>query len=250
MATSIPGAPPAVAAALSRLQEELRAAAGANLAALVVYGGLARGRFRPGRSDVNVVVVLRDASAVSLAAIAPALQAAWRTAAVEPMILTPAEIGPAVDVFPTKFLDIKRHHLVLVGDDPFASLDASPEHVRLRVKQELHNLLMRLRRRYLAAAGDRAELMLAVADVTRPLALVLADLLRLTGKEEPADDRSAGIFEAAAAAFGLECAVLARLAALRQDPGRSEDLDGLSGGVLKAIATAAEFVDRMKEAKT
>ena len=40
----IPGAPAAVAAALDRLKDELTAAAGSNLAGLILYGGLARTR--------------------------------------------------------------------------------------------------------------------------------------------------------------------------------------------------------------
>jgi hypothetical protein len=59
----LPGAPAAVVAALDRLKDELTLAAGQNLAGLILYGGLARGRYRPGKSDVNVIVLLHDASA-------------------------------------------------------------------------------------------------------------------------------------------------------------------------------------------
>ena len=248
MPLSIPGAPPAVTAALDRLQQELTERAGNHLAGIILYGGLARGRFRPGKSDVNLVILLRDASAQVLDAIAPALQAAWRAAGVEPLILTPAEVAPAVDVFPTKFLDIKRHHLVLMGEDPFANLEADAEHVRLRIKQELHNLLLRLRRRYIAAVGDPTSMAQLLVDAARPFALELAALLRLTGKEPPADDRTGAIFEAAAGPFGLDRDVLARLAALRQDARRTDDVAGLYAGVLQAVARATEVVDRMKEA--
>jgi len=55
------GAPAGVVAAIDRLREELAGAAGANLAGLILYGGLARGRYRPGRSDVNLIVLLHDA---------------------------------------------------------------------------------------------------------------------------------------------------------------------------------------------
>src|SRR5882724_5145092 len=81
----MPETPPAVAAALDRLKEELGRAAGTNLAGLILYGGLARGRYRPGKSDVNVVVLLRDASAATLTAIAPALRTARRAANVVPL---------------------------------------------------------------------------------------------------------------------------------------------------------------------
>ena len=119
------GAPAGVVAAIGRLREELAGAAGANLAGLILYGGLARGRYRPGRSDVNVIVLLHDATAASLAPLAPPLQAAWRAVRVEPMVLTPAEVRHAADAFPTKFLDIKEHHIVLAGDDPFVGLEVA-----------------------------------------------------------------------------------------------------------------------------
>jgi len=56
---SLPGVPPAVTEALEKLRAELTAAASDDLAALVLYGGLVRGRYQPGRSDVNLAVVLR-----------------------------------------------------------------------------------------------------------------------------------------------------------------------------------------------
>src|SRR5436305_13655719 len=115
MSATLPSAPPPVAAALDRLKDELSRAAGENLVALLVYGGLARGRYRPGKSDVNVAIVLRDAGAGALQAIAPALRTARRSVAVVPFILAAAEIPCAGLVFPTKLLDIKEHHIVLCG---------------------------------------------------------------------------------------------------------------------------------------
>ena len=97
------GATPALAEALRRFHEELAGAAGANLAGLILCGGLARGRFRPGQSDVNVVVLLHDVSAAALAAIGPALRAARRSSNVAPLIVTPAEVRPAAAVFPINF---------------------------------------------------------------------------------------------------------------------------------------------------
>ncbi len=67
MLDQLPGAPAAIARAIERLKDELARAAGENLAGLILYGGLARGRYRPGKSDVNVVVLLHDASPSALA---------------------------------------------------------------------------------------------------------------------------------------------------------------------------------------
>ena len=243
----IPGAPAAVAAALDRLKDELTAAAGRNLAGLILYGGLARGRFRPGKSDINVIVLLHDASAGALAAIAPALTTARRAAGVDPLLLTPAEVARAADAFPTKFLDIKHHHIVLAGTDPFAGLEVSRERVRMRVEQELRNLLLRLRHGYIAVGSDAAMLTQTMARVARPLALGLQALLQLAGKEVP--DRSADIFEAAVAAFGLEREPLTRLAGLRQNSRPTGDVADLYQGVLAAVGRAADTAVEMKETR-
>jgi hypothetical protein len=241
------GAPAAIARAIERLKDELARAAGQNLAGLILYGGLARGRYRPGQSDVNVVVLLHDASASALAAVAPALQTAWRAAGVDPLLLTPAEVPHAADAFPTKFLDIKNHHIVLAGANPFARLEVTREQIRLRAAQGLRNLLLRLRYRYIAAGSDAAMLARALARSARPFALELKALLKLSGKEVPAEDRTAAVFDAAATVFGLEREPLARLAELRQNPRPTGDLAELFRGVLEAIARAADIADQMKE---
>jgi hypothetical protein len=244
---TLPGAPPAIAAALTRLKEELLRTAGKNLAGLILYGGLARGRFRPGQSDVNVIVLLHDVSAPALTAIGPALRAARRAAGVAPMILTPGEVPAAAVVFPTKFLDIKDHHILLAGEDPFTGLDVPREQVRLRVAQELRNLTLRLRRRFLVVLDDPALQVEALINLARPLAIELAALLRLAGREVPHVDRTAAIFQAAAAAFDVDGEALARLAALREEGTSSEDLQPLFARLLPTLAKLTDCADRMKE---
>jgi hypothetical protein len=238
-----PQFPADIADALHRLEDDLKLAAGENFAALVLYGGLARGRFRPGKSDVNLLVLLHDAGLPALEAVMPALRAARRAAGVDPMVLTPAELPRAAAAFPTKFLDIRNHHLVLAGEDPFPALEVNREEVRQRVVQALQNLLMRLRQGYFAAGGDVPALARTLAQVARPLALELEALLWLQGLEVPADDRSASVFAAAAQAFALDGDALAGLAGLRHGA-PAGDLDTLWRGVLETVARAAELADQ------
>jgi hypothetical protein len=242
------GAPPAVTAMLRLFRDDLIRVAGPNFAGVLLYGGLARGRFRPGKSDVNVVVLLHDLSAPALAAIAPILRAAWRGAAIEPILLTPAEVRQAADAFATKFLDIKEHHLVLAGEDPFADLEVQREHLRLRAEQELRNSVLRLRRRYVAIGDEPDELTAQLAHLARPLAVELAALLRLANRPLPAEDHTRDLFAAAAAAFDLDGSVLARLAALRGDGPPPEDAPALYHQVLGVIARAATVAAQLKEA--
>lgn len=243
MTNSQTAIPTSVSVALDTLKNELARAAGGNLAGLILYGGVARGRYRVGKSDVNVVVLLQDASDAALAAIAPALRAARRSIGVEPFILTPREVPHVAAAFPIKLLDIKRHHVVLAGSDPFTGLEIDREQVRLRTSQELRNLLMRLRHRRVAADGDALQLSVTLADSARSLAIGMNAALFLVGKEPPEDDRTAAIFSAAAAAFGLDAAPLATLADLRQGTSAAVEPLKLFAAVLTALERVLELVD-------
>lgn len=242
------GVPKDIAEGLVRVRGELERAAGDNLVGLLLYGGLSRGRYRPGRSDVNVAVILRDASSFALSAIAPSLKHAFLALRLEPFVVTATEIRRSADVFPTKFLDIQRHHLLLCGEDPFQGLVISREHLRLRVEQELRNLSLRLRRRYLSVYDDEGGMTLALVDVAVPLAVNLAGLLDLAGKDAPADDALASTYEKAAAAFGLNLPVLLRLAEVRRSGMVGEDARSLLEAVLAALVRAAEAADRLEVA--
>jgi hypothetical protein len=246
MSVDVPGAPAAVSAALDDLATALPAAAGADFAGLVLYGGLARGRFREGRSDVNVVVLLRRADAGVLDRIAPALRAARRSAGVETMLLTPQEVPAAAHDFPTKFLDIRRHHLLLAGEDPFATLQVPRALVQRRIAQSLRNLLLRLRRRYAIAFDDAAELKTTLADLARPLAIELAALLADGGHAVPEADRTAAIYAAAAQAFGLDAGALADVAALRDGTWQDRrPVAQVCGALLAVLAALADRTDAL-----
>jgi predicted nucleotidyltransferase len=246
MPLSLPGAPKAVVAALESLASSLREAAGAEFAGLVLYGGLARGRFREGRSDVNVVILLHRADIDVLDRISPVLRKARRAAAVEAMLITPAEVPAATFEFPTKFLDIKRHHIVLAGADPFAALEVPRVMVQLRIAQSLRNLLLRLRRRYATAFDDEPGLKETLIEVARPLAIELLAMLYDDGRPVPENDQTAAVFTAAASAFGLDGVVLAELAALRAATPRGAGAGGvgaLYGRLLDLVARLADHAD-------
>lgn len=237
---------PEARSALERLGEDISIAAGTNLTGLILYGSLARGRYRPGKSDVNIVVLLGDTTTESLAAIAPALRAAWRALRVEPFILKLSEIESMADVFPTKLLDIQAHHIVLIGEDPFVGLEVKPEHLRLRIEQELRNIALRMRRRFVSIFDNPAALAIALTDVAVSLKVELGALLRLAGKDEPAENTSAAVLQAAAAAFGLDRDALARVAAMRRDDNQADDLPELYNRVLSSVTRAAEIADQMR----
>ena len=239
-------APAEIRQQISELRDGLAREAGENLRGLMLYGSLARGRYRPGKSDINMVVLLADTSTESLRAIASILRQAWRAIRVEPFILKASEARRLAETFPTKLLDIQTHNITLMGENPFAGIDVSRKLLRLRIEQGLTNLALRLRRRYISIFDDPRSLAVTLADAAVSLKVELAALLQLAGKVEPSESTSAAVLEVAAAEFDLDREALLQMAALRRDGNPPEDLPALYNRALAAIARAAEIVSSIE----
>jgi predicted nucleotidyltransferase len=143
-------------AALQQFTDRLAAGLGENLVAAVLYGGAAKGQFTENRSDLNVVVVLREASLAALDEIASAAALAQREAPLQLMILAETDLAECVEVFATKFHDMQRHHILLRGRDVLAPLAISRERLIRQARRELVNLKLRLRQAYWQR-GNRLE---------------------------------------------------------------------------------------------
>jgi predicted nucleotidyltransferase len=178
---------PEVEKALAALVAQLREAAGPNLLGVALYGGLAKGRFTPGVSDVNVLIVLADAGLERLLAIAPAVTRALRESRAIPFVVTPEDLRISARLFPGKVLDMQESHRVLCGEVHLEGLAVAPEDLRLRARQEIKNTELRLRLRAVERSGDPDALWRGLMASLPKLAVTLETLLRLDGVAVPAD---------------------------------------------------------------
>jgi predicted nucleotidyltransferase len=195
---------------LQELEEALEKAAGSNLAALVVYGSAVRGGFEPGRSDIDVIVVLHDTSLPNLKSISEPLMLARFRGRVEAMILKHDNIAAASDVFPLLYDDVRQRHVVLSGSDPFVDLKIENTHRRLRIEQELREARIRMRRAVVDALGSEAGIAGSVTRKVKQIRGPLHALLLLKGTA--CDDRLEAVLEATGKAYGVDTAPLLRVA--------------------------------------
>lgn len=191
---------------------------GEDLVGILVHGSVARGEYRAGESDVDAIVVLKDARVEKLSAIANAMQLARYSARIEAMILTEEEIPGASDVFPLLYDDIKRCHFLIFGRDPFASVEVHDTHRRLRIEQELREARIRLRRAVTDAGGAREALGGAVVRKLKQVRGPLHALLALAGS--PCAPDLATVIGAACARYGIDPAPLR---AGRESPERAHE---------------------------
>jgi predicted nucleotidyltransferase len=226
--------PAAVRGHLDELRKSLAKILGDDLVGLLVYGSAARGEYREGRSDVDLMLVVKEAPRAKLEAITNALQLARYAARIEAMILTAAEIPRAADVFPLLYDDIRREHVLLAGTDPFSELVISDRHRRLRIEQELREAQIRLRRAVIDAQGSPEMLGGAVFRKLRQIRGALHALFALHGVDV-ADDLKA-VFDHAAKTYGLD---LSALFAVHEKPIRAHE------AIEKLLAAAVDDADRM-----
>lgn len=134
--------------------EQLAIALPSELRCVVLYGSAAAGDFLPGASNYNLLVVAEPLNAAGLDRAAP-IVADWVEAGnPHPLLFTPAQLRQSRDAFPIELLDIHESRRVLWGTDLLAEFTVKPGDLRLQVERELTGKLLKLRARYVLAAGD------------------------------------------------------------------------------------------------
>lgn len=116
--------------------------------AILVYGSAARGEFLPGYSNVNLLILLEQVTQPVLQAWA-GLGKPWNSEKIiAPLLLTQEDLRQSSEVFPLEFLNIRDHHVLLQGIDPFPDLPVNAARLLFQCEQELRGNLLRIRQRY------------------------------------------------------------------------------------------------------
>lgn len=214
---------PEIERALEALVVQLREAGGANLLGVALYGGLAKGRFTPGVSDVNVLVVVAEAGLEPMLLLAPALTAALRDFRIVPFVVTPEDLRASARLFPGKIFDIQESHRLLWGDVHLSGIRISAEDLLLRARQEIKNIELRLRLRIVERGGDPDALWRGLMGSLPKVAVNLETLLRLKGLSVPPD--RPGILRLARRELGIPPEQMEPFLPLRRVDSRPEDAE-------------------------
>jgi predicted nucleotidyltransferase len=232
---------------VEQFTEAARTALGERLVSLVLYGSVARGAHVPDRSDVNTLLICDVVDEALFARLEPAVRAWTRAGHPAPLIFTEREWRESADAFPIEYDDIRQHHRVLAGRDPWAGIRVDPQQARRQLEQELKGKLVRLRQAYATFRGDRKRLAQVLVRSGGGFFTMLRAALRLAGKTpSPAAD---ALVRDASAVIGFAADPLAPLVAYATG-GRPLQLvagDPLPIAYLEAIARTAEFVHRLAQ---
>jgi len=233
-------------ATVSRVVEpflsEVDRALGAGYSA-VLYGSAARGDFIPGRSDINLMLVLDQVSAPTLKALSKAFKA-WRKSIPEPpLLVSRPEWERATDAFPIEITDMRLSYQVLRGSDPLQGVQVDRGDLRKALEREFRGKLLRLRQGYSTYAPEPAALGSLGLESAATILVLLRGVLTVIGQAVPVD--GVELSTAAAQAVGFEPEHLLHVVRHRADRewrcGAAEFENYMS-----AVEKTAGFVDQLQ----
>lgn len=241
---SDPAIPSEVREGLQKFSATLQSAFGDQLVAIILYGGLAKGEFNARTSDVNVLVVLERVSVDLLDRMLPAIDQARIDFRLSLMTLAQTDLAVSIDVFPTKFLDMQRHHRVLFGKEVLQPLEITRDRLRRQCAREIQNVLMRLRQFYLQRSRRPELLERTLGQVLSAFLTNLATVIELQTGIAPSS--KAGVIEAAGKT-GLNPSILSDLLALKRGELKPDaaGVRRLYADFLTAVEESARLVEKL-----
>ena len=178
----IEGLPSEIQKLLQAYVKEVNGQFGEQLEGMLLYGSAVRGEYLPGRSNLNILLLVSSYDSAVLKQYS-VLHRRWsKELIVVPLFLTEEELHLSAAVFPLEFLEIQEQHRVLGGRDPFIGFHVKTDRLREAVVQGLMSHLLRLRQRYVegGGSGDATSLLLPVS-ITSTVPL-LRGVQRLLGR--------------------------------------------------------------------
>ena len=209
----------------------------------VLYGSAARDDFIPGRSDINLMLVLDQLDPQILRSLGRAFTG-WRKGSREPpLILSRTEWDRASDAFPIEITDMRLSYQVLRGPDPVQSMRVDRADLRKALEREFRGKLLRLRQGYSTHAPDPKALGMLSLHSAATILVLLRGLLSLIGQPVPTDPSE--LASAAANAVGFEAEHLlhvVRHRAEREWRCGATEFEKYMG----AVEQAARFLDQLQ----
>jgi len=231
------------------ITDDYKALYGADLISIILYGSAVGQDYRPGRSDINFMVVLSEGGIEGLDKAFKTV-AKWRRRNVAtPLFLTEVYIQSSLDVFPIEYLNFQQNHRLVFGNDVLKGLAFKTEDVRLQCEREIKGKLLLLREAFLETMGKGRQLKELIGRSLGALSAIFEALLYL--KEETPLTGKRAIIARTCELFDLDGPLFTKLLDLKEEklkPDRDE-LRVMFRDYLNQMRKLAQGVDALGGAK-
>ncbi|MDO9516196.1 MAG: nucleotidyltransferase domain-containing protein [Syntrophales bacterium] len=219
---------------------------GDGLISVILYGSAAGGDYRPGKSDLNFLIVLSE-EAIDHLDRALETVSRWRKKGVAtPLFMTKSYIASSLDSYPLEFLNMQKGHLLVYGEDVLKDISFEPEHLRLQCEREIKGKLLLLRERFLETEGKARRVQELIAESITAFISIFGGLLYLKGTEIPSSRRE--IVEALARELPVDVDVFMRCLDVKEGNKKvaSSEIQDVFMAYLVEVRRLWGFVDELE----
>lgn len=216
---------------------------GNDLISIILYGSATGRDYRPGKSDINFMIVLSEEGIEHLDK-AFEVVAKWQKRKVAiPLFITEGYLESSVDVFPIEYLNFQRNHILVYGKDIVKGLSFNREWVRLQCEREIKGKLLLLREAFLETAGKGKALRDLIAQSIGAFVAIFEALLYLKEEEIPRERRE--VVRAVCEGFEMDGDLFEKLLDIKEGKIKLKDseIKDLFQGYLKEVRKLSRIVD-------
>lgn len=193
------------------------------LVSIILYGSATGQDYRPGKSDINFMIVLSETGIECLDQ-AFSIVKKWQKKNVAiPLFLTESYVKTSMDVFPIEYLNFQRNYALVFGKDILKDLSFDPKFIRLQCEREIKGKLLILREGFLETSGKGKALKGLISQSIPAFIAIFEALLNLKEKDVPKEKRET--IRTTCKAFELDAAVYERLLDVKEDKVKLGDIE-------------------------
>ncbi|MEA1971312.1 MAG: nucleotidyltransferase domain-containing protein [Thermodesulfobacteriota bacterium] len=226
--------------------EDYRKIYGDDLISIILYGSAAGGDYRPGKSDLNFLIVLSE-EAIDHLDKAIETVSRWRKKNVAtPLFMTKSYIASSLDSYPLEFLNMQKGYVLVYGEDVLKDISFESRHLRLQCEREIKGKLLLLRERFLETGGKSRMIKELTGESITAFVSIFGGLLYLKGVKIPSSRRE--IVEALAREIPVDRNVFMNCLDIKEEKKKfaSSEISDIFMAYLVEVRKLWEFVDELE----
>lgn len=224
---------------------DYKTAFGDDLVSIILYGSAAGKDYRPGKSDINFMIVLSEQGIERIDRAFDIIKKWQKRNVAIPLFLTEGYVDTSLDVFPIEYLNFQRNYVLVFGKDILKDLGFDEEFIRLQCEREIKGKLLILREAFLETSGKGKSLKELIGHSISAFVAIFEALLYLKGRDLPSTKRE--VVKATAEEFDMDAALFEKLLDVKDQkvkPGDIESMD-LFKGYVREVRKLAKLVDTL-----
>jgi predicted nucleotidyltransferase len=219
---------------------------GDDLVSIILYGSATGQEYRPGKSDINFMIVLSEEGIENLDLAFSSVKKWLKRNVAVPLFLTESYVETSLDAFPIEYLNIQRNYIRVFGKDILKDLEFNPDFLRLQCEREIKGKLILLREKFLQTGG-RGKALIEVIENSLPafIAIFKALVYLIKGKDLPQEKTR--IIRSIAEELDIDAGVFEKLLDIKEEKVKLDEseITNLFKDYLRQVRKLSKLVDAL-----